>query len=55
MKIIEKKFSIEERKRIENAVIDYFNKKMIIYKNEMLVLSDEGKLFADGIAADLFC
>jgi oxygen-independent coproporphyrinogen III oxidase len=55
LKIIEENFSLQERKRIENDVTNYINKKMIIYKNEKLVLSDEGKLFADGIAADLFC
>jgi oxygen-independent coproporphyrinogen III oxidase len=54
LKIIEENFSLQERKRIENDVTNYINKKMIIYKNEKLVLSDEGKLFADGIAADLF-
>jgi oxygen-independent coproporphyrinogen III oxidase len=55
MKLIENNFSIKERKRIENAVVDYINKKMIVYNNEKLLLTDEGKLFADGIAADLFC
>lgn len=55
LKTIENNFSTTERKRIENAAIAYINKKMIIYKNKMLVLSYEGKLFADGIAADLFC
>lgn len=55
LKAAEHNFSAEERKRIENAAIDYINKKMIVYTNERLVLSDEGKLFADRIAADLFC
>jgi len=54
LKLIENNFSIKERKRIENAVTDYINKKSIVYNNEKLVLSDEGKLFADGIASDLF-
>ncbi|KAA9039324.1 radical SAM family heme chaperone HemW [Ginsengibacter hankyongi] len=54
LKTIEHNFSAEERKRIENAVIDYINKKMIIYKNECLILSNEGKLFADRIASQLF-
>jgi len=55
LKIIETNFSIKERKRIEDTVADYINKKMIVYNNEKLILTDEGKLFADGIAADLFC
>jgi oxygen-independent coproporphyrinogen-3 oxidase len=55
LKIIENNFSIKERKRIEDSVVDYINKKMIVYNNEKLLLTEEGKLFADGIAADLFC
>jgi len=54
LKVIETNFSIKERKRIEDAAIDYTNKKMMVYNNEKLILTDEGKLFADGIAADLF-
>ena len=55
LKIIENNFSIKERRRIEDAAVDYINKKMVVYNNEKLILTDEGKLFADGIAADLFC
>jgi oxygen-independent coproporphyrinogen III oxidase len=54
LKIIEKKFSTNERNRIEKAVVDYIIKKMVVYNDEKLVLSDEGKLFADGIASHLF-
>lgn len=54
LKKIENDFSAEERKRIENSVVDYVNKKMIVYNNEKLVLSDEGKLLADRIASQLF-
>ena len=54
LKVIETNFSIDERKRIEKSVVDYINKKMIVYNNEMLQLTDEGKLFADGIASQLF-
>ena len=54
LKIVENNFSIKERKRIEDTVVDYINKKMIVYNNEKLLLTNEGKLFADGIAADLF-
>ena len=54
LKVIETNFSIKERKRIEDSVVDYIGKKMIVYNKEKLLLTDEGKLFADGIAADLF-
>ena len=54
LKVIEINFSIKERKRIEDSVVDYIGKKMIVYNKEKLLLTDEGKLFADGIAVDLF-
>jgi len=54
LKVIETNFSIKERKRIEDSVVDYIGKKMIVYNKEKLLLTDEGKLFADGIAVDLF-
>ncbi len=52
--VIEKKFSTNERNRIEAAAKKYILNERIFLVNEKLVLSDEGKLFADGIAADLF-
>ncbi len=52
--VIEKKFSTNERNRIEAAAKKYILNEKIFLVNEKLVLSDEGKLFADGIAADLF-
>jgi oxygen-independent coproporphyrinogen-3 oxidase len=54
LKIVENNFSVKERTRIENSVNSYIAQKMIINNNEKLLLTDEGKLFADGIAADLF-
>jgi oxygen-independent coproporphyrinogen-3 oxidase len=54
LKLIENNFSINHRKRIENTANDYIERKLIIIKNENFVLTEEGKLFADGIAADLF-
>ena len=54
LKIIEDNFSVKERKRIEDSVVNYINKKMIVYINEKLLLTDEGKLFADRIASDFF-
>ena len=52
--VIEKKFSTNERNRIEAAAKKYILNEKIFLINEKLVLSDDGKLFADGIAADLF-
>ncbi|HWH62985.1 MAG TPA: coproporphyrinogen-III oxidase family protein, partial [Ginsengibacter sp.] len=52
--VIEKKISTNERNRIEAAAKKYILNERIFLVNEKLVLSDEGKLFADGIAADLF-
>ncbi len=54
LKVIEINFSMKERKKIEDAVVNYISKKMIVYNREKLLLTDEGKLFADGISADLF-
>ncbi len=54
LKIIEENFSLSERKRIENAIQKYFSEKKIIFNNEKIILTDEGKLFADGISAELF-
>ncbi|MEO8412560.1 MAG: radical SAM family heme chaperone HemW [Ginsengibacter sp.] len=54
LKIIEENFSLWERTRIENEIVKYKNQKKIIINKEKIILTDEGKLFADGIAADLF-
>ena len=54
LKIVEENFSAEERKRIENEIQKYIHQRKIIFKEEKIILTDEGKLFADGIAADLF-
>ena len=54
LKLIENNFSIKHRKRIENTANDYIERKLIIIKNENFVLTEDGKLFADGIAGDLF-
>ncbi len=54
LKFIEKEFSLKERNRIESSAVHYLVRKLVINKNENFVLTDEGKLFADGIAADLF-
>ncbi|MES2847525.1 MAG: radical SAM family heme chaperone HemW [Bacteroidota bacterium] len=40
--------------KIVTAAKKYLNSNRLIYQNSHLILTDEGKLFADGIAADLF-
>ena len=54
LKIIQQNFSLAERKRIEDTAINYIKKRMMIGIDEKFVLTNKGKLFADGIAADLF-
>ncbi len=54
LKIVEEKFSAAQRKRIENKIVKYSNDGKIIFNKEKIILTDKGKLFADGIAADLF-
>ncbi|MDQ2862871.1 MAG: coproporphyrinogen III oxidase, partial [Bacteroidota bacterium] len=54
LNFIEKNFSLHERMRIETSAKNYLERNLLIAKNESFVLTDEGKLFADGIASDLF-
>jgi len=54
LEAVEKKFSIEERNRIKSAAESYYKRKLIIINKEKVILTDEGKLFADGIASHLF-
>lgn len=51
---IEESFSIKERERIENIIRDEVNKEQYFLKKNHIILTDEGKLFADGIAVKLF-
>lgn len=44
----------DERKRISATAEKYVKQRKIIFTEKRIVLSREGKLFADGIAADLF-
>lgn len=48
-------FGSERSKKIVSACEKYILSKKLIHINSSLVLTNEGKLFADGIAADLFC
>jgi len=54
LKYIEDTFSINERKRIENLIMNEVEKKNILIRKEKIILTDEGKLFADGISVKLF-
>ena len=48
------KFSQDEVERINNVAKKYIDQGLMIKPGTKLILTDEGKLFADGIAADLF-
>ncbi|MEO8112041.1 MAG: radical SAM family heme chaperone HemW [Ginsengibacter sp.] len=54
LRFVEEKFSLKEKERIETDGKNYIAKGMMKKKENKLVLTNEGKLFADGIAADLF-
>ncbi len=54
LKFVEENFSANERNRIEATSKKYILNEKIFFIDEKLVLSDKGKLFADGIASDLF-
>lgn len=51
---IEKSFSIEQRQRIENIIKKEVEKEKITFRNNKIILTNAGKLFADGIAVKLF-
>ncbi len=51
---ISDKFSQNEVERISNSANKYIDKGFMIKTGTKLILTDEGKLFADGIAADFF-
>jgi oxygen-independent coproporphyrinogen-3 oxidase len=52
--VVEKYFSLEKRNIVKNSLGKYYAKNLIVNDNEKLRLTDEGKLFADGIASHLF-
>ena len=54
LRVIQNKFSESEREGIENGTKNYLDKELMIRRDQNLTLTDEGKLFADGIASDLF-
>jgi putative oxygen-independent coproporphyrinogen III oxidase len=54
LQFVQNQFSVAERIRIEKTIQPYLKSKLMKGINEAVVLTDKGKLFADGIAADLF-
>jgi len=54
LEILEKKFSSPQRLKLEKDVSKYIELGQVERVNTSLRLTDAGKLFADGIAADLF-
>ncbi|MGH2647385.1 MAG: radical SAM family heme chaperone HemW [Ginsengibacter sp.] len=54
LKMIENNFSMKEKRRIESYAASYLERNLLIRKSENFILTDEGKLFTDGIASDLF-
>jgi oxygen-independent coproporphyrinogen-3 oxidase len=52
--VVEEKFSLQDRNRIAASIDGLLRRGMIHFNGRTIVLTDEGKLFADGIAADLF-
>lgn len=51
---IEKNFSKEQRQRIDNILKKDVEKEKVSFQESKIILTDEGKLFADGIAVKLF-
>jgi oxygen-independent coproporphyrinogen III oxidase len=54
LSFIEKTFGAEEKTRILDLSKTSLDKAYIEIKNDIIYLTDEGKLFADGIAAEFF-
>ena len=54
LNFVEEKFSAKERKRIEKLLESKIEKKNFFGENGRIILTDEGKLFADRIAVELF-
>jgi len=52
--IIENRFGLDYRGSIEKVVKKNLSSGKYILKNNHLILTPEGMLFADGLASDLF-
>ena len=54
LNFIENNFSTKEKNRIKNSLKENVKKENYFIKNDKIILTDEGKLFADSIAVELF-
>ncbi len=54
LNIIETKWDVKKKDQLLKAANKYINSGLLILENERLKLTKEGKLLADGIAANLF-
>jgi oxygen-independent coproporphyrinogen-3 oxidase len=54
LKRLEKEFGIEALKAVESSLQPYLQNNRCVIREQRIVLTSEGKLFADGIAAGLF-
>jgi oxygen-independent coproporphyrinogen III oxidase len=54
LEIVEEKFGLKNRERILLGAEKYIQQGKIVRQNSSLILTKEGKFFADGIAGDLF-
>jgi len=54
LNFIENKFSIVQRKRIESIAKNEIESEKISFRDNKIILTNAGKLFADGIAVKLF-
>jgi len=54
LNFVEAKFSAKERKRIEKILHTKIENNNFFEENDRIILTDEGKLFADKIAMELF-
>jgi oxygen-independent coproporphyrinogen-3 oxidase len=54
LNFIQNYFSKKERIRIENILKNKIEKENYFIENDKIILTDQGKLFADRIAVELF-
>jgi oxygen-independent coproporphyrinogen III oxidase len=54
VEIVAQRFGIKNKERILLGAEKYLNQGKMVYQNDSLLLTKEGKFFADGIAGDLF-
>lgn len=54
LKNVEERFGIAIKTRLVDSSLRHIEHGTVVYENGILLLSDKGKTFADGIAADLF-